>query len=124
LIKAHPRWNDLPDEKTPTLRIVRTINRTTYEQYFPRRGRHAMLAIFVEGLPPDAKREEVRVEVGGFGINPVYVGPPGGTTRTDQFQINIPFPPGLDLGPAVVHLWHKNRRSNQVTIELCEGRQW
>ncbi|HKX31746.1 MAG TPA: DUF1698 domain-containing protein [Blastocatellia bacterium] len=124
LIKAYRHWDDLPEERTPSLQIVKTINGTTYDQYFPLRGRHAILAMWVEGLPPEARRDEVRVEIGGYGINPVYVGPPGGTTRRDQLQINVPMPPGLDPGPAVVHLWHQNKRSNQVAINLSEGCQW
>jgi tRNA (mo5U34)-methyltransferase len=124
LIKAYRHWNDMPDEKSPSLKIIKLMNGTTYDQHFPHRGRQAMLAMLVEGLHPDASRDEVRVEIGGFGISPVYVGPPGGTTRRDRLQINVPIPPGLDPGPALVRLWHGMRRSNEQKIDLTWGSQW
>ncbi len=124
VIKAHRRWNDLPDEPSPSLQIVDAINAVTYNKYFPHRGRRAIFALSVEGLPPNAQRLDVHAEIGGFGVVPTYVGPWGGKTSTDQLQINLPAPPGLNPGRIMVRLWHHGKRSNEVEIELVEGSQW
>lgn len=124
VVKAYRRWPDSPVEATPSLRIVNVINGVTYTQYFPHRGRRAMLALSVEGLPAEVQLRDLRVEVGGFGINPVYVGRWGGDAPADQWQVNAPVPPGLDPGAALVRVWHKRERSNDFTIELTASSQW
>jgi hypothetical protein len=83
-----------------------------------------MLALSVEGLPPEAQRLDVHVEIGGFGALPVYVGPWGGKTNTDQLQVNVPVPLGLDPDRAMIRLWHKGKSSNEIDIQLVEGSQW
>ena len=123
-IKAYRTWNDRPGESTPSLRIVDIINATSYDHQFPVRGGKASLALSVEGLPAATTREEVRVEVGGFGIAPVYVGQWVGSGRTDQFQINVPVPPGLDPGRVEVRLWRGAQESQPYPIELIPGTQW
>lgn len=124
VIKAYRRWNDRPDEASPSLKIVDIINANTYDHYFPHHGDRAIVALSVDGLPVDSKRNEVRVEIGGFGINPVYVGPWGGSSRPDQFQVNAPIPPGLVPGPVEVRIWHRDKESAAYTIELVRGTQW
>jgi tRNA (mo5U34)-methyltransferase len=124
VIKAYRRWDDMPHELSPSLKIVDVINAVTYDKYFPHHGRRAMLALSVEGLPPEAQRQDVHAEIGGFGSLPVYVGPWGGKTTTDQLQVNVAVPLGLDPGLAMIRLWHKGKRSNEIEIQLVEGTQW
>src|SRR5262249_28356056 len=95
----------------------------TYNEHFPLLGPHSMLALSVVGLPEGATREEVRVEVGGFGSRPVYVGPWGGGTRAGQTQINLAIPPGLDPGITPVRMWYRDLRSNEYNISLSRCNQ-
>ena len=74
-IKAYRRWNDKPANMSSALRIKDVFNAVTIDHHFPRRGRHAFLMILVEGLSSQARRWELRVEIGGFGAHPNYVGP-------------------------------------------------
>jgi tRNA (mo5U34)-methyltransferase len=123
-LKAHRRWQDFPAEAAPSLRIHELYNAITYDQRFPRKGRHAFLAIFVEGLPAHTQRWDVRVEIGGLGIHPIYVGPAGDTAKAGLTQINAPLPPGLELGKAIVRVWHERRHAADAEIEVIEGTQW
>ena len=76
-----------------TMKIADVTNATTFDSHLPRRGRYALLGVWLDGLPDDAVRETVRVEVGGFGVNPYFVGrspePPG----KNRAQINLIVPP-------------------------------
>jgi tRNA (mo5U34)-methyltransferase len=123
-IKAYRRWDDIELETSPSLRIGEIINAVTLERSFPRRGRRAFLALMVEGLPPEATREQVRVEVGGYGINPIYVGPSGDPQYARYTQVNAPVPPGLDVGAAIVRVTHERRRSDEAELSLSEGSEW
>ncbi len=120
-IKAFRKWDDKPAGESAALRIREVFNAVTIDHRFPRTGRHAFLAILAEGLPADARRWELRVEVGGFGTHPIYVGPSGNPAHAGLTQVNVPLPPGLDLGAADVCLWHEEKLSNTVRIELIEG---
>lgn len=124
VIKAFRRWDDKPNESQASvapLKLVDVLNAVTLNHTLPRRGRHAILALSVAGLPSDATRDSVRVEVGGLGTKPVYVGAWG---EDGNWQINAPVPPGLDLGKAVVRVWNGAQLSNDFEIELVEGGQW
>jgi tRNA (mo5U34)-methyltransferase len=123
-LKAHRRWHDFPAAAEPRLQIHELFNAVTIDQRFPRKGRHAFLAVLVEGLPQHAQRWDVRVEIGGFGIHPVYVGPAGDPAKAWLTQINAPMPPGLELGPARVRVWHEGQRAADAQIEVIEGTLW
>ena len=119
-IKAWRNWQDIPTEATPSLKITDIINAMKYDKVFPRRGRHAIVAIGVKGLPPDAQKLDVRVEIGGFGVIPVYVGPWGGSTDTSELQINAIIPPGLAAGNVTLRVWHGDKISDTREIELID----
>ena len=123
-IKAYRRWNDKPESVSTSVGILDVINANTFDHTFPRRGRHSGLSIWAEGLPKDARRWEVRVEVGGYGIHPTYVGPPGDPQYSSLTQINVPIPSGLDLGNTSVCFWHDGKLSNEFEIQLIEGQRW
>jgi tRNA (mo5U34)-methyltransferase len=123
-IKAYRKWHDKPASVMPSLVIRDVINAATYDHHFPRRGRQSFLSIWIEGLPGTARRWDVRVEVGGFGIHPAYVGPPGDPQLSTLTQINAPMPPGLELGRAIIRVWHAGELSNDFEIELVEGTKW
>jgi uncharacterized protein (TIGR03437 family) len=80
--------------------------------------------ILVEGLPERVRRWEVRVEIGGFGVQPIYVGCPGDQRYAGLTQVNVPVPPGLEIGKNKVCLWHEGNLSNDFEIELVEGALW
>lgn len=119
-IKAHRRWNDKPKTMSSSLRILDAINPFTFDRRFPRRGRNSAITILAEGLPRSARRWEVRVEIGGFGISPPYVGPPNEPQRTSLMQINSTIPPGLELGSTSLCFWHEGNLSNELEIELID----
>jgi len=121
VIKAYRRWDDKPQEVQPSLEIVDVLNAVTLDHTLPRRGRHAVLALSVAGLPPTATRDTVRVEIGNLGAKPVYVGAWG---DEGNMQINVPVPPGAELGKNIVRVWNGNQLSNDFEIELVEGGQW
>ncbi len=123
-IKAFRRWNDKPALVSSEVRIPDVFNAVTIDRHFPRRGRHAFIAILVEGIPADARRWELRVEIGGFGAHPIYIGPSGNPDHAGLTQINAPLPPGLDAGEAGVCVWYEGRLSNEFEIELIDGSQW
>jgi tRNA (mo5U34)-methyltransferase len=123
-IKAHRRWNDKPATQSSHLRIRDCFNAVTIDRRFPRRGRHAFAAILMEGLPENARRWELRVEIGGFGANPIYAGPSGNPDHAGLTQINVPVPPGLEMGETDLCVWHQTELSNSVRIDLIEGTQF
>lgn len=123
-IKAHRRWNDKPVDVSPSLRIRDVINASTFDHHFPQSGRNSFISIWVEGLPATARRWELRIEIGGYGVHPVYAGPPGDAHLSHLTQINSPLPPGLRLGKNTVQLWHGQSISNEFVIDVVEGRRW
>lgn len=123
-IKAFRRWNDKPETVSPALRIRDVINASTYDHHLPRSGRKSFLSIWVEGLSRTARRWDVRVEVGDFGIHPSYVGPPGDPQFSSLMQINSPMPPGLGLGKTCLRIWHDGKLSDDFEIELSDGSRW
>jgi tRNA (mo5U34)-methyltransferase len=123
-IKAYRRWNDKPTTSSPEIRIHEIFNAVTIEHWFPRRGRHAFIAIIVEGLPATTRRWELRCEIGGLGSQPIYVGPSGNSKYSGLTQINVPLAQGLDVGKTGVSVWHEGKLSNEFEIELIEGSQW
>ena len=121
VIKAFRRWDDKPGEAQPSLKLVDVLNAVNLDHTLPRRGRNAVLALSVAGLPETATRDSVRVEIGGFGARPVYVGKWG---DAGNWQINVPVPLGLELGRNQVCVWNGDHLSNDFEIDLVEGGQW
>lgn len=121
VIKAFRHWDDKPAETTPSLKIVDVLNAVNLNHILPRRGRNAVLALSVAGLLETATRDTVRVEIGGLGTRPVYVGKWG---EEGNWQINVPVPPGLELGQTPVSVWNGHQLSDEFDIELTEGGQW
>ncbi len=123
VVKAYRQW-PLEEAARPSLQIVDVANAVSMERIFPRRGRLAFLDISVNGLPTTASRDEVHVEVGGYGIRPIYVGQSKDPRRAGITQINSPVPPGLGPGWTTVSITLGNRISQKFEIELSEGPEW
>jgi tRNA (mo5U34)-methyltransferase len=124
VVKAYRHWLPGQTESVPSLRIRRIINACTDDVRFPRRGRHAYLALMVEGLPANVQRDKVRLEIGGFGSFAVYLGASKYAEDAGCVQITAPIPPGLDLGRVRVRLWHERQRTLEAEIEMIEGSEW
>ena len=127
VVKASRGWAAGGSEPSPDLCIRGVTNAVTFDERLhrlPRRGRHAFLAVWVEGLPLTATRENVGVEVGGLGIKPIFVGQVSDPRYAGCAQINAPVPPGLDVGATSVRVIHDGRHSNEVEIRLEEGSEW
>ncbi len=123
-IRASRGWNDKPPVVSANLRISDHFNAVTIERVIPSRGRHAFIAVLVEGLPSTARRWEIRIEIGGFGAHPIYVGPSGDPKHAGLTQINVPVPPGLEPGETTLCLWHEGELSEEVGLVLGQGTEW
>lgn len=124
VVKAYRNWEPQELEAALSLHIRRIINACTDDLRFPRRGRHAYLALMVEGLPADAQRDKVRLEIGGYGSYAVYFGASKHAEDAGHVQISAPIPPGLGAGKVKVLLWHGTQRAEETEIELIEGSAW
>lgn len=120
-LRAARRWPDFPADLAATMTIRRAFNPVTGRQVFPRSGRTALVALWVEGLPTDARRWEVRASIGGFGIQPLRVAL---APEPPLMQINLALPPGMPLGQTTVELWHRQLRATPYAILISEGTQW
>lgn len=125
VVRAQRQWDRLPVESSPSIRICDVVNAVRLGHYFPRRGKHAYLTIWAEGLPARATRDDVKVNIGGFGARPVYVGPSQNPAdEVLRMQINLALPPGLETGPASIQVFYENQMSAATQIELGEGTEW
>ncbi|HZS08959.1 MAG TPA: DUF1698 domain-containing protein [Blastocatellia bacterium] len=125
VVKAYRKWDGLPAESTPSIRINDIVNAIKLNHEFPRRGKHAFLTIWAEGLPREASRDTVRVNVAGLGARPVYVGPSQNPAdEVLRVQINIALPPGLDAGPMPVQVFYEGQTSEVKEVSLGEGTEW
>jgi len=122
-VKAFRRWDTSALERSEALRVVDVTNAVTFDDQLPIRGRRAFLAIWVDGLPERATRDSVRIEVGGYGINPYFVGRLL-NPEVDRTQINTMVPPGLEVGEATVRVIYEDRYSNEFTVRLSGGSKW
>jgi tRNA (mo5U34)-methyltransferase len=120
-IKAHRNFTGLPVNATPSIYIDDVNNACTFKHHFPRRGRLAVLAIWAKRLPVGANRQNVKVTIGGYGVRPCYVGQ---LDAVGAAQINIPVPPGLDLGSHKVRVYCEGHASNQVEIDVVDAGEW
>ncbi|HXE76452.1 MAG TPA: methyltransferase domain-containing protein [Candidatus Xenobia bacterium] len=121
VFKAGRRWPAARLESRPSLRVLNVVNAVTGKPAFTCSGAYSFVSVFVEGLPPAATRDTVRVELEGFGVVPavvVHTPAPDGPGYT---QVNVAIPPGLDPGPARLRVLSGERCSPEVTISLAEG---
>ena len=125
VVKAYRRW--LPWEgleAAPSLRLRRVINACTDDESFPRSGRHAYLALMVEGLPADALRDKLEFDIGGFGSYAVYLGASKFAEDAGALQVTVPLPPGLPVGTTTVLMRYESLRAAALELNLSEGREW
>ena len=120
VVKAYRHWDQRLLEATPSLHIREVSNAIHFRPFVPQTGRHAYLAIWVEGLPVTATHEQLRVEIGGYGIAPYYAG----GAQEQSIQINAPLPPGLATGVVPVRVMFENRVSDEATINIVVGTTW
>jgi len=120
-IKAFRQWEPGSGKHSPSIIIRDALDAVTHNHIIPRRGGHAYITIWAEGIPPNATRESVRATLGAYGVAPYYVGPSlNPADEVYRTQVNIPVPPGLDIGPNRLKVFHENLVSNEVEIVLTE----
>jgi tRNA (mo5U34)-methyltransferase len=125
VLKAQRRWAHWPQQAQPSLHLRAVTNAISFQPASPVSGRHAFLALWVDGLATEVKREHVRVEVGGYGIAPYFAGPSFKADGTlDCIQVNVPVPPGLDAGTTNVRVCFEAQTSNEVETQLIPGSEW
>ena len=148
LLKAYRHWSHPPLAATPSLKIHEVANSVRLDRRLERRGRFALLSVWVEGLPPMATREEVRVEVGGFGSMPAYVEPPVTASADAGIRLNrltpartefdselwqaaqrfvqvvAPVPPGLPSGVVNLRVYWRDQWSADFEIVLSDNGYW
>lgn len=120
VVKAYRHWDQAVIEPVSSLRIREISNAIHFQPFVPQTGRHAYVAIWVEGLPTTVKREQLRVEIGGYGIAPYYAG----SAKEQWIQINAPLPPGLPIGEASAQVSFEGHTSNQAAINVIAGTTW
>lgn len=124
-VKAYRRFNELPAENSPSIKVIAVVNSFTFEPRIPRHGRMAFLTVLANGLPEGVLRDDVRIMVNGYGALPSYVGPVGNPDEIKcQTQINAPAPPGLSVGQAEVRVFCKGKSSEAVIVDVTEGSEW
>jgi tRNA (mo5U34)-methyltransferase len=125
VVKAYRRWLPWDNlEAHPALRIRRVINACTDDERFPRRGRHAYLALMVEGLPRDAQRETLQFEIGGLGSFAVYLGASKFAEDANALQVTVPIPLGLPVGNTILRMRYGNAWAADWELKLSEGNEW
>lgn len=120
-IKAYRGFTELPANPQTTIFLDDVNNACTFQHYFPRRGRLAVLAIWAKKMPSLASRQNVKVTIGDFGVRPAYVSQ---VDAAGSAQINIPVPPGLEPGPNKVKVYCEGQSSNEVEIEIVDAGEW
>jgi len=75
-------------------------------------------------MPAGANRQNVKVTIGGYGVRPCYVGYVGQVDAAGAAQINIPVPPGLEIGPNKVQIFCEGHASNEVEIDVVDAGEW
>jgi tRNA (mo5U34)-methyltransferase len=124
VVRAYRRWEREALDALPAPRLRDVVNAVTHDHRFPRRGPQAFISLLIEELPPGVARQTLNAEMGGFGINPVYVGPSDIPAYPGCAKITLPIPPGLDAGASTLRVWHEGRRWIEVEISLVDGREW
>ena len=148
VVKGYRRWEQPSLEPSPSLRIRDVVSAIFLNHHLPRRGRFALLSIWVEGLPAESHRETVRVEVGGFGSHPISVTHPSNSSDVSDGRINrlmapgvtitpvmkemvstctqiiAPVPPGLGATEVKVRVLYQDRQSREFAIRLSESSEW
>lgn len=128
VVKAYRHWEPEKHlaalESLPAPRLRDVINAVTHDHRFPRRGPHAFVSLLLEEMPAEVTRHTLRVEMGGFGLNPVYVGPSDIPRYAGCAKISVPMPPGLDVGTTTLRVWHEGRPWIEVEIDVVEGSEW
>jgi tRNA (mo5U34)-methyltransferase len=148
VVKAYRRWEARPVAPEALIRIHDVVNTVMLDRRLVRRGRFALLSIFVEGLPDTATRDTVEVEIGEFGSKPIYIHPPIKSLDSPHARINrlaapgvqiepevieaaltytqiiAPVPPGLDAGSVTLKVRHAEMRSDDLIIQLSENGEW
>ncbi|MFN7947047.1 MAG: DUF1698 domain-containing protein [Blastocatellia bacterium] len=148
VIKAFRHWQHPSLDSAPSLVVREVANSVLPGRKLVRRGRFALLSLWIEGLPEDAGLQDVRVEVGGYATAPVYIEPlvrvkAGEPIRINRLtparleidpaimsaaqkysQVIVPVPPGLKAGRAAVQVYCGSRWSDEFVIELSDNSQW
>ena len=120
IVKAYRHGDNPLLEAAPSLHIREASNAIHFQPFVPQTGRHAYLAIWVEGLPANVTREQLQVEIGGYGVAPYYAG----VAKNQWIQINAPLPLGLAIGEATVKVFYENHISDQAAIHVVAGTVW
>ncbi|MGH9765872.1 MAG: methyltransferase domain-containing protein [Blastocatellia bacterium] len=148
VVKGYRRWEEKPLLQPPALRVRDVVNSVMLNRQLSRRGRFALLSIFVEGLPAGATRETIRVRVGAYDSNPIHIIHPMDSSVTNDTRLNrlaapgvpvepviielaascaqiiTPVPPGLDAGPVTLQVRHEGKQSGEFPILLSESSEW
>ncbi len=133
-IKAYRHWEHTELEATPSLQIREVVNAVMLDKKFATHGRFAVLSIFVEGL---TATENIKVEIGGFGVTPAYILPPSDQARINNLtapglivddalravarqctQVIAPMPIGLTAGETSLRVIHNKQKSAAYKINL------
>jgi tRNA (mo5U34)-methyltransferase len=120
VVKAYRHWDKLDRTSPASMHIRGVTNAIHFKSFVPQTGLYANVAMWVEGLPATVTREQLQIEIGGYGTIPNYAGP----SDNHSIQINAPLPPGLPIGAATVKVFYLDQVSDEATIDVIAGTMW
>ena len=124
VIKAHRRWEQPVQSRREAIKITAVTSSVDFSRAIPHQGRHAMLSIWVEGLPADANRREVQLEIGGLGALPYFIGHLHNESGAAYAHISAEVPRGLRAGKVPVTVSYRDLTSNTGMAEIVQGPAW
>jgi tRNA (mo5U34)-methyltransferase len=124
VIKASRHFSRSLESLPVNMQIQDAINACTLDVRFPVKGKHAYIAAMVEGMPAEASRSNIQIEVGGLGALPIYVGPSGNPKHKGLTQITFPVPPGLNPGHTTLRIAFDFQKTALSEIEMAQGTEW
>jgi len=104
---------ELSADRSVAIRLV--TDGRNWERYRVRTGEDACVSLWVEGLPDECPREQVRVRLNGADLPAIYVST---HDREGLTQVNALLPAGVGSGAASIALVFGERQSEPVALEL------
>jgi hypothetical protein len=134
-VACHRKWEAIPPEANGTApELLAVSNSRTFGVNFHTRKEEYITCWFRTDLEA-VTRDQLRLEVGEFGVPAIYVRPEGG-----NWMANFRLPPGLGSGWAPVRLRFANSAFGNTTLRIavdlplrpdglklkgvCDGKTW
>ncbi len=118
-VTCHRRWEPEPDAPVaePT-RLLSAVNNRTNDVTF-HTGKDEYLCVYFSSPEANLVRDDVRIEVDGYGVNALTVA----HRKGDEWQANAHLPPGTAPGQYWIRIRTRTSRfGNRFQIHVTDGR--